>query len=205
VTTCKEAISVHSLGEASMKGTKHWSDGMFRAVPLIILALLTGVACSNKPSTHNVSGDVFVTMASGDVKRGAGIEVVLAATSALSEADLSEVVAQRSGSFGMARSRYRENTDRNSANYTADKILYLIEVDNYAGEVGAVVRKHQVQGVRTDANGHFEIKDLKPGKYFLFTRQHMFDEPLVWMVPVDLTNASLKVDLSNHNEGLPAA
>jgi hypothetical protein len=178
--------------------------GVYRAVLLVSLALFAGGACSVKPSTHKISGDVFVTMVSGDVKRGAGIEVMLAAATVVSEAELNEVVVNRAAGYGKARSLYRETADRSTAD-PLNKVLYLIAIDNYAKEVGAVARTHQVQGVRTDSNGRFEIKDLKPGKYFLFTRLQVFDEALVWMVPIDLTKASQKVDLSNHNQGLPAA
>ena len=187
-----------------MPKVNQWCGGVCRVVLLVVLALFAWGACSVVPSTHKISGDVFVTMVSGDVKRGAGIEVVLAAASIVAEAEMNDIVANRAAEYGKARNLYRKTADRGTPD-PLDKALLLIAIDNYAQDIGSVARKHEVQRVRTDSNGHFEIKDLKSGKYFLFTRLQVFDEALVWMVPVDLTKASQKVDLSNHNQGLPAA
>jgi len=46
---------------------------------------------------------------------------------------------------------------------------------------------------------------VKPGRYYLFARHQVFEERVTWMLPVDLTSGSRKVDLSNHNQGLPPA
>lgn len=69
----------------------------------------------------------------------------------------------------------------------------------------ALIRKHQIQSTRTDANGHYELKALKREKYLVYARMDVFENINAWMIPLDLTGGSKKLDLSNHNQGLPAA
>lgn len=164
-----------------------------------MVAILAGCGPS-APSSYQLSGDIFVTMQSGDVKRGAGVEVFLISDNPQFQTDWKAVIADRGPK--LSRGLQAPNV---SMNGSSDKWLLGLMIDLYGDAALKLAGAHKAQSVRTDANGHYEIKSVKAGRYYVFARHQVFDERVVWMVPIDLTDGSRKLDLSNHNQGLPPA
>lgn len=156
------------------------------------------------PSSYRLSGDIFVTMKSGDVKRGAGLEVVLIPDTPEFQAAWAEMSAVYRPSIVSALRSIKEDADkywmkeRNEEQLNFWKLLY-------AGAAIKVAGRHATGlATRTDANGHYEVTEVKPGKYVVFASTVLFDRPISWLVPIDLAapGGTRKLDLSNTNEGL---
>jgi hypothetical protein len=162
----------------------------------ILLALFLMLASGCSPSTADLSGDVFVTMRSGDVKRGAGVEVLLISPTPQFEADWREMLTKIEGCNNVALALGKD--------YRPSVAECLLS-GWFTVDPGTLLRRHQAHAIRTDANGHYELKALRREKYLVYARLDVFENIVAWMVPIDLTAGSKKLDLSNHNQGLPAA
>jgi hypothetical protein len=148
----------------------------------------------------DVAGDVFVTMKSGDVKRGAGIEVFIVPDTAEFRAEWDKMVA--SGFSKWLGIWVRSVRARPEYIPGPEHLANAMEIYGAAAE--KVVRRFQPQVVRTDINGHYEGRGLRRGPYFVFARFSVSRENLAWMVPLDLTSGSRKLDLASNNQGLPS-
>jgi len=177
-----------------LKGTQRDSTRVFCQAILVALALVFGSGCG--PSSADLSGDVFVTMRSGDVKRGAGIETILLSPTPQFEADWKEMLTKIEGCKDVALALGKD--------YEPSVAECLLS-GWFKVDPASLIRKHQVQSTRTGANGHYELKALKREKYLVYGRTDVFENTIAWMIPLDLTGGSKKLDLSNHNQGLPAA
>lgn len=207
-------------------------------VTLVLVYLLKG-------RTGDVSGDVFVTMKSGDVKRGADVQVLVVPRTKEFEAawkrEVDEFVtahaeasrvdrdakaayeeANRTASVASARAIEGATAQVRAGNYRASflddpeyrasqaRVTQAFQATLEYRAVRALAR-HQVQALallakqsshraRTDVNGHYEIKALPAGKYYVCATHKVFDNELFWMVSTELAGP-VKVDLTNSNAG----
>jgi len=178
---------------------------------MTIGVLLLLAACSG-----DVSGELYVTMKSGDVKRGADVQVIVVGERLMAE--------WRKGRE-MLRSEYREarvaaesararslNLDKSLHDPSDVGVRDYMLADERASEaerrVAEVKRRYMdmtklVDGAtakaRTDVNGHYEMKGIPPGKYYVIATHKVFDNELSWLVPVEVHGGAQKVDLSNSN------
>ena len=184
-------MSKHVPSRLAAKVTWRWIF-IFSSIPLLLSA------CSGE-----VSGTVYVTMRSGDVKRGADLEVGLIQDHVMSE--LTKASVDFKASYGQAESAYQDATSGASAGNDEG----LARVREAQGRVDAVrkewldraaklVRTAAVKVTRTDVNGHYEFKGVSRGKYYIMASHRVFDNDLFWLVPVEVHGAQT-VDLSNSN------
>lgn len=177
-------------------------------------------------SSGDLAGNVFVTMQSGDVKRGADVEVVLLADTVQFEAEWKKLLAAFEKAKTEADVVYEDahRLEQQAFKVHLDDGLNEAASSAWAGAASrvdaAVENRGRVQQTsrdqalrlfqsgqpvvgRTDVNGHFELKGARRGKYFLFAHYKVFDNDLYWMVPVDISSATQTLDLSNSNAGWP--
>ena len=74
-------------------------------VVVIMLSPIVGTACSG---SGDVSGNIFLTMKSGDVKRAAGIQVILVPATEQFESDWKKLVADFKVEYGKAEVGYKD-------------------------------------------------------------------------------------------------
>src|SRR5206468_578593 len=143
-------------------------------------------ACSG-----DLSGHLFVTMLSGDVKRAADVEVIVVGVTAEFEAEWAKAVQEFKAAYAEADAVVSDA--RRQAEEANERVLRDIrsgffrssssdETDRSiaaAARVDEVVKAHRAHALkliqwgqkgvaRTDVNGHYAIRGLRPGKYLLY-------------------------------------
>lgn len=167
---------------------------MARVLPLA-LVFLAMASCSR---SADVSGDVFVALVSGDVKRGAGLEVSLVEASQDFERDWESMAADHRKAMDARAAdhqRARASGDESSAAYDA----WIQANADFMGKALELIRKHTVRRERSDVNGHYSIAGVPRGRYLLYSRFTVGRDTVRWLVPVELSSSSTKVDLADAN------
>jgi hypothetical protein len=187
-----------------------------RACSIVALLLLL-VGCSRKT---DISGDVFVSMKSGDVKRAADALVTVVPASAAFEQERRALEESFQAAVRVHRERILPldaawkrliETRRCDGHTCSDAVRVAGEawknlekaVDEYQAKARELLQKHAIQTTRTDSNGHFEVKDFDRQKVYLHAEIRVFENQLAWLVPVELKERKQKVDLSGSNSGWP--
>jgi hypothetical protein len=172
-----------------------------------------------------LSGDLFVTMKSGDVKRGADVQILAIPRTAAFEAEWAATVracedesAPAYRAYKEAKARYQEafklqlqgrpadiyairRTEEASSDSHNKFIEWLRILRKHEERAEEVIAKHASQVTRTDVNGHYELS-VPDGAYYIFSKHRVFKDGIYWMVPVELVGVK-KVSLSNSNAGWP--
>jgi len=202
---------------------------VFRFVPVFLLLLFV-VSCSKSPeaepgakargamSLASLSGDLFVVMKSGDVKRGAGVETFLIESTEPFESAWAKLLSEFKADWDVAFAAYRqakERYDRTKGMIGTEKWMpamdewrrtstHLDEVrDKYTARAVSLIQSTSHKSARTDVNGHYELADIKLGKHYIFSHHKVFNNEIYWMIPADLKGGQNKVDLSNSNASWP--
>ena len=166
-----------------------------------MVATLFILACSRSGS---LSGDVYVRVPNGDIRKGADVEVVLVAVTPdftarwkQIEEEFLPAYSQRLDSCGRkpGLSKYfcPEAGDLQAASKNRAKDLLV---------------QYRIATARTDINGHYNFApSIRPGLYYLFTSFTFArgrlgpNNEISWSVPVHLTSGKNKVDLTGGNAG----
>jgi len=189
---------------------------------VITLLCLLAVAVSADADSR-LSGDVFLTMQSGDVKRAADLQVVVVPASpefmneweqvqTAYEQEVAPVVSEYDGLQtqykSLAPADTRDLRGSLQRNQLAIQLLNQMRElahsrwvpiqDRYTKAAFDAIAKHTTATTRTDVNGHFDIASLPSGKYFVYASYSVFRTLTYWMVPVDVQVES-KLSLSNSN------
>ncbi len=180
---------------------------------LAIVGALVLTSCSS-----DVTGNVFVRMKSGDAKRTADVEVVLVSHTPQFESAWAQGIQQFKAAYANVDDAFRETKRQVESLQRSDAVATyraaLARRDAAATEIDRTVIQYQEHAVklirwgqahsgRTDANGHYELKAVRSGKYFLFAHVQVFDTDLYWMVPIQVGSGAHTYDLSNSNLGWP--
>jgi hypothetical protein len=130
--------------------------------------------------TGELSGDVFVTMKSGDVKRGADMQISLVGATEQFEAAWKKTVEEFAASRQAREVRAR-----------------------YLALAQKMVADAQPRIARTDVNGHYQFQGVPAGRYYVFAERRVFDNDLRWKVVAEVKAGANRIDLSNSNAGWP--
>jgi hypothetical protein len=189
--------------------------------PVALLA--PGVAFLLTACSGDISGSVYVTMKSGDVKRGADVSVVLVGEQFMAEWTKAAVAYKSAhlqartayeGSRARSDQAFQERLSdiragsRSSSAYDEEASERAMEAARRVDSVSVEWLNHTmkliqwatVKVARTDVNGHYEFKSVRRGKYYITATHKVFDNDLFWLVPVDVHGIQT-VDLSNSNAG----
>ena len=182
-----------------------WLDEHGRRVPTrpalrslvsLMLACFLLAACAR---TGDVAGDVYITMRSGDVKRGADVEVFLVSPTTEFEQDWTKAQASFRDDLPAARAAAANAADMNAAQAAVRRIVGQHQINAIE-----LVKKHQMASVRTDVNGHYVKQQLLPGRYYIFSVHRVFDNVLFWFQPIEIRRGeTTKLDLTGSNTGWP--
>jgi hypothetical protein len=157
------------------------------ALTLATLALALP-ACNGKRKTASVSGDVFLLMQNGDVKRGAGNTVLV-----LGPAD--SVLAVR----GRICAEYGQQliAAARQGNATSDEAL----ASHMMTQLETSLVHLAVASSKTGINAHYRIERVPPGRYILWAQTVIGDNPYTWWAPVVTPGGdSVSKDLDNSTE-----
>lgn len=190
-----------------------------RRVGCALAGVLALVACSR---TGELSGDLFVTMKSGDVKRGAAVEIVLIPATEQFESEWNKTVDQFKLDYASAKSAFQQadeardrafqrsldsiRTGFGRSSYETEEeqattaARHVDEVEErYRAMALKVIETAHSKIVRTDVNGHYVFSAVPAGKYYIFARHVVFDNVLYWLTPTEVKSGANRVDLSNEN------
>jgi hypothetical protein len=175
---------------------------------IVIACLIAAGGCSR---SGDLSGNVFVTMKSGDVKRAAGIQVVLVHATDQFQGDWKKLVGEFTAEYKKADAGYQDANKamrESYSTYAGEKSMEWAKyvdrvVDTYRARAKELIAKTQMTSGTTDVNGGYAFQDIPAGRYFLFVEYQVFDNQFYWMTPVEVNSRSQKLDLSNGNQGWP--
>ena len=189
---------------------------------LIAFCLLASAAFAG-----SLTGDVFVTMRSGDVKRAADVDVLIVPATPEFEAEWERLqseyeerakplVAEYDSLTTQADSLRRQQTamsgNPGAALQISKQIIALLSQQMDLGRTrwGPLQQEYTTMATRllsqrataripTDVNGHFEVS-VPPGRYYVFSRYQLPRETLYWLLPAEVEDATpMKVSLSNRS------
>ncbi len=176
-----------------------------------LLVSASSIACSR---TAGISGTIFVTMQSGDVKRGADVEVALISHSEKLETAMAGIATQGTEEYAKAKAglaaaeQALSTVDFRSGfylDYSKNVTAWQVRVWEIESGVENRLRKvladARIASTRTDVNGVYLFKDVRRGKYFLYADHKVFKNEISWLVPIEMRGEDLKMDLSNSNSG----
>ena len=162
-------------------------------LPLVTLLFLVG--CSR---TTDLSGAVFLSLASGDVVRAAGVEVFLIRATP-------ELVAVWNESVQNYRNEYAPIGSRIRAAMLSGGLG-----DDGTSEASRLVEKYEQWAEKelprvatdravTDASGEFRFASVPRGRVFLFVKWQTSRWLKYWMVEENLKGATQRVSLGQVN------
>lgn len=172
------------------------------AIILVVTTAIIVYFIAKPNNIGKISGNIFATMQSGDVKRAAGIEVCL---------------IKDENSFMDAFQKMQETCRNEVEAIIFDKDYHAgyggeedfkrkLHVDQIIAVCHAKLREflqgNTVQKATTDVNGLFEFSNVPFGNYYVFSQFEVFTQKLEWLEPVDLKSKEVKMDLSNLNKRL---
>ncbi|MDO8476643.1 MAG: hypothetical protein Q7W02_10735 [Candidatus Rokubacteria bacterium] len=176
----------------------------------LLLSVLV-MACSR---SGDITGTIFVTMKSGDVKRGADVEVVLIARSEKFDQEWTRLKKESREESSKAQAgydaayqaysslRYDSGFLKSYGDNWAAWAARLSEVRaTYLARARPILAAAVAKSTRTDVNGTYAFRTVPRGKYYLYAEYKVFDNELSWLVPVEITGEEQKMDLSNSNSG----
>jgi hypothetical protein len=205
---------------------------MIRTVPVLALGpsllLLAGFLAAGTAEAADVSGHVYIIMASGDVKRAADTEVFLVAPAfapALAEARRKIIEAEDKKSLGKAglvlrfvRDEERAAREECRKAQAKEREHLCLRAEGLQREVrqweeynrsdrvqqvaSDLIARHAIRSSRTNIEGRYAITGVRQGSYLLVAVYSVFFTRVCWMVPIELGSAPLTVDLSGSNAGV---
>ncbi|MDA8241971.1 MAG: hypothetical protein M0Z67_16600 [Nitrospiraceae bacterium] len=189
--------------------------------PQAIPPQATPVPTVQKPSevkdTGKISGNIFVSMKSGDVKKAAGIKVMLLKNYEQVASEYDQILGEyKQQSMPMLlkaqqgfaerknvrvrdeREYFEESTKNNFMK--VDLLSKLGQLDRtYNQKFAALFSANLYKTVQSDVNGYYEFGDIPYGKYFLLSEFTVFDSRSEWLLTVDVQQKENRYDLSNSN------
>jgi hypothetical protein len=170
-------------------------------------------------------------MKSGDVKRGADMQISLVGATEQFDAAWKKTVEEFTRDYGNARAKLKEAfeaqkqaskqaqeaesqafnqllEDSPLTRHSSDK---FIATSRQAREVRArylalaqkMVADAQPRIARSDVNGHYQFQGVPAGRYYVFAERRVFDNDLRWKVVAEVKAGANRIDLSNSNAGWP--
>lgn len=134
----------------------------------------------------SVEGDVYLTMQSGDVKKGAGLTVRL-----LDNADqVFSAISERCDAW----KKYLASTP-------GDYNDHLAKGPGLENDLSTIISNNVISETGTGMNAHYKFENLLPGKYLLFAVFPIGDNNYRWLIPVEIRSGrSATVDLDTEKE-----
>ena len=168
-------------------------------------------ACTGRPKTASVGGDLYLLMQNGDVKRGAGNTVRLLGDSGPLRESMQGVcrwyAEQRYGVAALGRRALAADMSSLDAINRAERLSTQWQDSETAARAGVRVRMmtaligHKVAEAATGVNGHYQFAGLAPARYVLWAETEIGDHHYTWWAPIALQPGdSVKKDLDNSTE-----
>jgi len=158
-----------------------------------------------------LSGNIAVTMKSGDIKPGADVEVELVSSTVQFDSQWRNAQATFWQDWDQAHAAVENASRQRSVDRTPKEPDRSVDVMNrenevlnfYQAQALKMIQSSQPKVSRTDVNGHFELNEVRPGDYFLFAHFKVLDVDSYWMLPVRIRPGAQVLDLSSRNAGWP--
>jgi hypothetical protein len=149
----------------------------------------------------DVSGDVFVSMASGEVRRAGDVEILLVAKTPAMVESWSSLHADFQRDFYPTFLKYLDAQGKPDRMGEALQLAVAVDdiVGRYNKRTREILEKHLHQRARTDVNGRFKFERASAGLYVLVAEHRVFDKTLRWFEPIEVTSHGVTINLSNSN------
>ena len=139
----------------------------------------------------SVSGDVFLLMQNGDVKRGAGNKVLL-----LGPAD--SVIATRGRICAVYGQELLAAAHRGGTQPATDVVM---TTNHMIGQLDSSLHRAAVASSPTGINAHYHFDHVAAGKYILWAATMIGENSYTWWAPITISSGdSLSKDLDNSTE-----
>lgn len=167
--------------------------------------------------THGkLSGNVYLTMKSGDVKKAAGIEILLlkvkdadkfkeeiAKANLEALASIAPLLKQATEAKEMADiyyDLYKSYSGSKKFEEYEDIIGKIKTIwGDYNTKVHNLFNPKVIKKAQTDVDGFYQFSRIKHGKYLVYAHFRVFDENIDWLFPVEVNQRENKLDLTNSN------
>jgi len=171
------------------------------ALSLTIIAVslcFTGAACSTGGAS--LVGDIYIRLDSGEVRRGADILVVLVPMTTDFTAKWQKLESDFKTEDDDAVAQCQRRPGWSGLICNERRIAY----DKYSRSAIEIIRASQGISTRADINGHYGLRDIQPGQYFVFAALAFMESSvrrrvLSWKVPVLIKAGKATLDLAASN------
>lgn len=86
------------------------------------------------------------------------------------------------------------------SNISLEELLNIILIKGTRpGIWSTLISKALNRDCFSDIHGHYELNDVPPGKYYIYSLFSKVDDEIEWFLPVDLSSKDVKLDLFNAN------
>jgi len=173
----------------------------FNGLSSILTILMCTYLLSCSLSKGDISGNIYLTMKSGDIKKAAGIKVMLLEDKdGLLSEQVKEVQLKHLNSLNelsAALSSYAASSDYEYYQETMKKAESLqTEINN---DLNKVFLARMIKNTQADIDGFYNFTDMPYGKYYILASYQVFDNNVDWLLPVEINNKNIKIDLTNNN------
>lgn len=194
---------------------------IFLIIGIFLIVLIPAIYSLWSYMTHaKLSGNVYLTMKSGDIKKAAGIGVYLLKVD--DKAGLNKKLGE-----------IKEEAHRTIFDLSYDAKDMQLGVDvcekepskdefcqEYLQKYKGILAK--IEGARekrnskvmqlfepliiaqtvTDINGFYQLSNFTRSKYYIFASYSLFDNHIVWVEPIEINQRKIVLDLNNDNRSL---
>lgn len=157
---------------------------------------------SNTPhpqGTGKLTGNIFVTMQSADVKKLAGTEVLLLKEPDKFMSNYNPLKTECTSTYNSLRDKIYDFGSLKQDEFVMYSTQYEKTLAECRVKIDSVIAQYMYKKVYTDVNGLYEFIDIPYGKYYIFSQFKLPREQAEWLMPIEINNSNYKLDLSNSN------
>lgn len=190
-------------------------------IGLLLVILGSVVLYSKYYHKGVVSGDIYLTIIADNVKRVGRADVVLYKSDNPDEVvqqiqniqdqnikplrEALEEYGKAVDEMGKRLENYKKHNDprylsEDASRNAKEKLAHVKQLKaDWNSKIAAILTPLVFKKVKSDANGHYEFKDVPYGKYIVFSNCNIDDKDVDWLSPIEVSDRENRIDLTNGN------
>ena len=154
---------------------------------------------SHPQGVGKLTGNIFVTMQSGDVKKLAGIEVLLLKEPDKFISNYNPIKTECTTTYNSLRDKIYHFDSLKQDEFVMYSRQYEKTLADCRVKIDGVISQYMYKKSYTDVNGLYEFIDIPFGNYYIFSQFKLPREQAEWLTPIEINRSNYKLDLSNNN------